>query len=654
MYKSEVTGKGGITARVVAKSCSSDNNKSIICTFELEYPRFIHSELMTHRLFSRNAMSSRAVPIQKMIDQVKNQPASPIHWGKNQPGMQADVEMKSGEGMWQKAAQSAALEATLLMQAGYHKQIVNRLLEPFQMMKTVLTATEFDNFFWLRCHKDAQPEIRELADCMWEAYREAETEKLKYGEYHVPYVGVNVTDCGIRAHHLEDSDGNVLQMLSDEEALKVSASCCAQVSYRILDNSLEKALMVYDKLVNSKPAHCYDEQTEVLTSDGFIKWSDVREDTLIGCVDKVTGKFTGYNRPKSLVKDYYEGVMYNYNQKDFNLSVTPGHNLYGKLVSKSEDRKSEDWGLFQAGTKSSSKSRYPTLGERSFINPLTTKGVSQEGSYEDYLEGQLEGFFVGDGFIPKDGSASVILFHLKKERKIEYITSILDQLNIEYTVKDKKGGTKIVRVKRDKIGSLYASSMYNGHSEKKLPNEFMYYPQKKLEGLYDGLKNSDGSIKRNTIVYSTTSKQLVREFEVLCAIGGFGSCHTYTNSKGGNSKDCYVTGVRTSKKAIVNDSRKPDDRVTLSNYKGFVYCANVEGNVLVVKRKGKVCLSGNSSPFEHQTTPMMEPEPEDTSNMSYGVTHVDNKGCAWSGNLKGFIQYRQTIPNNACWDYKED
>ena len=89
MHKVVVKGKGNIVARIVADSINIQGNR--ITTFELEYHRFIHSELMTHRLFSRNAMSSRAVPVNKMIEQVRNNPATPIHWGKNQSGMQATI-----------------------------------------------------------------------------------------------------------------------------------------------------------------------------------------------------------------------------------------------------------------------------------------------------------------------------------------------------------------------------------------------------------------------------------------------------------------------------------------------------------------------------------------------------------------------------------
>jgi hypothetical protein len=264
------TGKGGITATVIKDSISEFGDR--ITTFELEYPRFIHGELMTHRMFSRNAMSSRAVPVSKMIEQVRDNPAMPIHWGKNQGGMQADEEChaKIFEGVcgwfdreewWKLQAEESASGAAMMSEAGYHKQIVNRLLEPFQMMKTIVTATEYSNFFNLRCHEDAQPEIHDLADLMKECMDESEPDKLKAGEWHIPYV-----DLHGGGFYIENDSIYGGEALSLEQALKVSASCCAQVSYRLLDNSVEKAIMIYDKLIESKPIHAspFEHQAKVM------------------------------------------------------------------------------------------------------------------------------------------------------------------------------------------------------------------------------------------------------------------------------------------------------------------------------------------------------------------------------------------------------
>lgn len=280
----KVKGKGGITAKIIADSISSVSGDRIT-TFELEYHRYIHGELMTHRMFSRNAASSRAIPVKNMLELIRNSPAIPIHWGKNQAGMQAkeegdahlgfDQELSNGwkstsyltrDAAWKAGADSAAMLAEKFSDAGYHKQIVNRLVEPFQMIKVVVTATSFDNFFWLRFHEDAQPEIAELARCMLVAYKRSIPQELKPGQWHVPYVDVSFDESGI-VYSVDDVP------ITEDYAIKVSASCCAQVSYRKSDNSLEKAETVWERLVASQPVHASPTEhqaTPMQSLEGFI------------------------------------------------------------------------------------------------------------------------------------------------------------------------------------------------------------------------------------------------------------------------------------------------------------------------------------------------------------------------------------------------
>ena len=158
----------GFSARVLLDSESPAGVR--LTTMEVRYPRFIHSELMTHRVFSRNAASSRAIPIRKMIDAVREEPALPLWWGRNQPGMQADAEIDAptralAEAEWRRALQDALAHAERLASAeiNLHKQLVNRILEPFAWITVILTATEWANFFTQRTHDDAQPELRHIA-----------------------------------------------------------------------------------------------------------------------------------------------------------------------------------------------------------------------------------------------------------------------------------------------------------------------------------------------------------------------------------------------------------------------------------------------------------------------------------------------------------
>lgn len=253
-----------ISAKVLARSKSAITGKEIV-TFELVYPRMILAELNTHRILSKNSASSRAIPIAKVIESVRTDPAMPVHWGKNQPGMSAREELDQGakeavQVLWQLAALSVADTAERMDALGAHKQVANRILEPFQWMKTVLTGTEFDNFFHLRNHADADPNIKALAKAMWDALQEAPVVTLQPGDWHMPYFGDGywLQGCGIPL----------------EDALAISSSCAAQTSFRTTDDSLEKAHRIFDRLVESKPVHASPFEHQATPMQAYRAWDD--------------------------------------------------------------------------------------------------------------------------------------------------------------------------------------------------------------------------------------------------------------------------------------------------------------------------------------------------------------------------------------------
>jgi len=262
-----------ITAKVLQDSISLDGVR--LTTFELEYPRFIHAEFMTHRQFSRNCASSRAIPVTKMHEQIIANMATPMYWGVNQPGMQASVELEGlqlegAQAVWQEAGKDSIRWSKSLGIYNLHKQIANRVTEPFQMMKTVVTATEWNNWYWLRNHEDAQPEIRKLARCMYWQQAASRPLALRTGEWHVPYV--KRTEVSGQIYYY-DSNGLPLDAHS---AKVISASCCAQVSYRNSDDTLEKAKIIFDRLINSEPCHAspVEHQATPMTNLYAINWTE--------------------------------------------------------------------------------------------------------------------------------------------------------------------------------------------------------------------------------------------------------------------------------------------------------------------------------------------------------------------------------------------
>lgn len=254
-----------------------------IVTFELEYPRIVHSELMTHKILSKSSASSRAIPILTMIKAVWNNPAAPVSWGKNQAGMSAREDLtgwrlSAAKIVWNLASKVNCLFSFTLAKIGAHKQIANRLTEASSFIKVLVTGTNFENWYKLRDHKDADPTIRQLAANMRAAHQASTPKLLKFGQWHLPYI---------------EDDCLAFDITSK---LKLSSSLCAQTSYRKADESLDKAYRIYDKLVDSEPAHfspmehqatpLYDESSVLFThkdklgrlwSGNFCGWGQYRQ-----------------------------------------------------------------------------------------------------------------------------------------------------------------------------------------------------------------------------------------------------------------------------------------------------------------------------------------------------------------------------------------
>ena len=205
------------SARVLADSLSPDDVR--LTTLEVTFPRFILAEINTHRMLSRNSASSRAIPTEKLIDRVRNAPFIPETFNKRVKGMSVgralfDDEATQARIHWIAASEEAARYAERLMSLDVDKSRANRLLEPFLWHTAIISATEWDNFFALRDHPAAQPEMQIIARMMREVIEMSHPNLLDYGEWHLPLV--------------YESDRRVLEI----EALKmVSASRCARVSF---------------------------------------------------------------------------------------------------------------------------------------------------------------------------------------------------------------------------------------------------------------------------------------------------------------------------------------------------------------------------------------------------------------------------------------
>lgn len=264
-----------IAARILADSARLDSPAARITTFELRYPRFCHSELMTHRMLSRNAASSRALPIERMIADVLEDPAMPVQWGSNKPGMQAGAELDSFKAWgartaWLDARDNAVNTAREMNVIGLHKQIVNRILEPWAHITVICTATDWANFYHLRRDPQAQPEIHALADAMWTAQQESHPIHRSHRD-------------GIWAWHLPLVTDDERRNLDLTDSIKISTGRCARVSYLTHEGKRDPAadIALHDRLATSghwSPfEHAARVQETATRSGNFYGWDQYRK-----------------------------------------------------------------------------------------------------------------------------------------------------------------------------------------------------------------------------------------------------------------------------------------------------------------------------------------------------------------------------------------
>ena len=237
-------GSQGIWVELIKDSVSPQGNRFI--TMQSHYPRYIHAQRLKHRMDSVNTASSRAIPVKRMIEIIKENTVLPIKFGSNQRGMISgdEVDRREAERHWLRGSALALDVAKDLNELNVHKEVVNRVLEPYMYIMEVGSATEWNNKFHLRIAYDAQGEINELVKGMKYCYDHSNPMLLEHGEWHVPYVDSSRNAHGELRYY--DESGKSLTVT---EAKAISSSCCAQVSYRRLNKTYDKAMDIYGRLM---------------------------------------------------------------------------------------------------------------------------------------------------------------------------------------------------------------------------------------------------------------------------------------------------------------------------------------------------------------------------------------------------------------------
>lgn len=247
MLKEGKDNKLGYRAKILADSIAGGVR---LTTMEVTFPRFILAEFNTHRQFSRNSASSRAIPVKKRLKSTFLSPFVPEAFGKNKSGMQAEEDvsgwkLRAARWTWHMAAWTATFYAWIFSKLGVHKQHANRIIEPFLWHTVIVTASEWENFFNLRAHPDAQPEIQKIARMMKEAMDNSTPEPLMEGDWHLPYID---------EQDYEESMGNPSCTIDYEWLAKLSTARCARVSYLTHDTKKRDVaadLRLHDRLASS-------------------------------------------------------------------------------------------------------------------------------------------------------------------------------------------------------------------------------------------------------------------------------------------------------------------------------------------------------------------------------------------------------------------
>jgi thymidylate synthase ThyX len=234
-------------AKILADSLSPADHR--VTTMQVTFPRLILAEFNTHRVLSRNSASSRAIPVERRIEQIRENPFVPEAFGKNQRGMQAsetldDAEARQAEKWWRDAACAALEYGATLAACGVHKQHANRVIETYAWHTVICTSTEWANWDALRVSRMAQPEMFKIASMMREVRQASTPEPLEYGEWHLPLVTKPPTD----THWTNRDEVNDLTAVGFDP-VKVCVGRCASVSYERHDATTpDKASAICDRL----------------------------------------------------------------------------------------------------------------------------------------------------------------------------------------------------------------------------------------------------------------------------------------------------------------------------------------------------------------------------------------------------------------------
>lgn len=369
------------------------------------------------------------------------------------------------------------------------------------------------------------------------------------------------------------------------KAIERAGRTCYKSEDKITENS---ARPFVDRMIASQ--HCYTGNSMVLTENGWIHWCNYNGEKV--AVVNNDGSFVRFETPSKVIKHSYTGNFYYY--PSLGLEVTDGHRMYGLFrESKNNFYNSTLYDIFVCGQSyKDNNGRQKTLGERMFKVPKHCKVPIHTNPFYELI-----GFWLGDGCYQPQ-TVNKLVFHLKKERKVEYLQSLCKELGYTFEV----GKGNYYKVCSPQIGAKFNQFFYqNGKS---IPSMYMAEDAIAVKSIILGLINSDGStgVNTKTITFTSTSWPIIQWLDNVASIGGFttsfrGICHETPVHN-----IVYKILLLDTDYTINNDSRNPDSKVRITNKTEDVYCVTVStGLILVRGDNGVTSICGNCAMLEHGT-----------------------------------------------------
>ena len=363
---------------------------------------------------------------------------------------------------------------------------------------------------------------------------------------------------------------------------------------------------------------CYDDKTEVLTSEGWKLFRDVSRADKICTLDP-TSHVIEFNRPDAIVSFDHHKKLVSIQNRAVDIVVTPDHNMF--VESQQSARKRRGNFEFVKARDLPSQSRIMRTGEwigqthKSFVLPSVIVGHYEGRQVQLHETGAIEipmsdwlafmGIWLSDGSVSANRESYRISIAQKKPAQTKRIEALLSKLPFDFS----KGASEFYCYDKQ-LGSYL--QQFGSASEKHVPQFIMELSSAQIRIFLDWFAAGDGTLMKTGFrIFYTSSKLLADQIqELLLKVGRVGLIKSRQRSGKIWIVDHFADASRIQYEVIERVKKLHswiDKRDTsLVDYNGRVYCASVKNHVMYVRRNGKPYWCGNTSMYWTKGTPLFE------------------------------------------------